>query len=366
MRLCKYGTTALIILVGLLLCDCARNERGAMPTAPGNEVDGPVAFAKCEGEDCSLHGNCIGIKPATIPLNGNKKFSVVVRLNCKTPAAALTIPLSYAGYPDISIDTSIVDAYGNKGITQENLGARGVWAYRTSLVDNDNKNILIGYVSCSGCLPASKGPLVRVHFKLSATASPGVAYVDSTHIPPAHTLVLSDRDANEKKLYLHRGKITIGSPSPDIGLSTSRLVFKRSTRTYNIPYQTTAVVSGGTPGQAGGSLTRTVQTFDISNVGVGRLKWTVADNRPWISVSPRSGTGEGTVAVSVHTMGLLAGSYTGTVTVIDPSAVNSPRTVMVTLIVTGPPDWTLQSDIGMSAEADGPLPPPSWVHPWDY
>lgn len=399
MRLYKYGTTALVILVGLLLCGCARNEQGAMPTAPRYQTDGPVVLAKCEGEDCSLHKNCIGIKPVTVPLNGNKKFSVLVRLNCKTPAASLTIPLSYAGYPDISIDTSIVDAYGNRGITQEKFGARDLWAYRTSLVDSENRKILIGYVSFSGSLQVSKGPLVRVHFKLSPDASPGVVYVDGTHMPPENTLVLTDEAANDKKLYLHRGKITVGSPSPNISLSTTRLTFKHSMRMHDAPSRTFDISDAGvgaqnwtvadyqqeaslapTFGTDPGAVTNsmaitdigstsqsgTVQTFDISNVGVGRLKWTVADNRPWISVSPASGTGSGTVAVSVKTAGLAAGSHTGRITIIDPSAVNSPQTVLVTLIITELTERITGSGMGMSAEAGGQRPPHSGLHPWDF
>jgi hypothetical protein len=77
------------------------------------------------------------------------------------------------------------------------------------------------------------------------------------------------------------------------------------------------------------------QAFTISNSGGGTLNWSVSDNRSWMSVSPTSGQNSGTVTVTVDRTGLSAGTYTGTVTVTDSNATNSPRTVSVTLQVTG-------------------------------
>lgn len=79
----------------------------------------------------------------------------------------------------------------------------------------------------------------------------------------------------------------------------------------------------------------TSRTFTISNSGGGTLNWSVSDNRPWMSVSPTSGQNSGTVTVTASRSGLSAGTYTGTITVSDANATNSPRTVSVTMQVSG-------------------------------
>jgi len=85
-----------------------------------------------------------------------------------------------------------------------------------------------------------------------------------------------------------------------------------------------AVVSGPSTGD---------QTFSISNTGSGTLAWTAKETKSWMSISPTTGTGAGTVTVSIDAAGLAAGTYTGTVSVSDANASNSPQTVGVTLTV---------------------------------
>ena len=77
------------------------------------------------------------------------------------------------------------------------------------------------------------------------------------------------------------------------------------------------------------------QSFVVSNSGLGTLQWSASSNRSWLSFTPTSGTGAAKITVSVNPQGLSAGTYTGTVTVTDPLATNSPRTVTVTLRVYG-------------------------------
>ncbi len=77
------------------------------------------------------------------------------------------------------------------------------------------------------------------------------------------------------------------------------------------------------------------QSFLISNSGGGILKWSAAVNADWLSCNPASGTGPALVTVSINPPGLLKGTYTGTITVTDPQAGNSPQIVTVTLTVYG-------------------------------
>ena len=75
------------------------------------------------------------------------------------------------------------------------------------------------------------------------------------------------------------------------------------------------------------------QVLAIANAGGGELAWSVSDDAAWLAVSPVSGSGAGNVDVSVDAAGLAVGSYTGTVTVVAPGAVGSPRAIPVTLTV---------------------------------
>lgn len=78
------------------------------------------------------------------------------------------------------------------------------------------------------------------------------------------------------------------------------------------------------------------QTFAIDYSGEGTPDWSVSTGANWISCSPESGISPGVVSVSVDSTGLSTGTYTGKITVSDPNAINSPRTVTVELQVYKP------------------------------
>jgi len=96
-----------------------------------------------------------------------------------------------------------------------------------------------------------------------------------------------------------------------IGLDRSQLVFGANT-------------SGTSTG---------AQTVHITNTGSGTMGWTATSNSSWLGVTPSSGTGPGSISVSVNPPGLPAGTFTGTVSVGSPNACNSPQTVSITLKV---------------------------------
>lgn len=77
------------------------------------------------------------------------------------------------------------------------------------------------------------------------------------------------------------------------------------------------------------------QTVMIGNSGGGALNWTAASSSSWLRVSPAAGAGAGEISASVDITGLSEGIYPGTLTITDPNASNSPRTVAVTLKVYG-------------------------------
>jgi hypothetical protein len=109
------------------------------------------------------------------------------------------------------------------------------------------------------------------------------------------------------------------APTPTIGYSPASLSFS-------------STQGGANP---------TNQSLSISNTGSGTLTWTVSDNATWLTLSPTSGTGNGSVVASVNISGLAAGTYRGTITISATGATNTPQTVPVTLTVSAAPTPTI-------------------------
>ncbi len=82
-----------------------------------------------------------------------------------------------------------------------------------------------------------------------------------------------------------------------------------------------------------GGVVTSAQSLLISNHGDVVLDWTASADQTWISLSRSSGTGSYHVDVTVDPSGVAPGDSTGTITVADPAAANSPQTVDVFLRV---------------------------------
>jgi len=78
------------------------------------------------------------------------------------------------------------------------------------------------------------------------------------------------------------------------------------------------------------------QTLNISNTGGGTLSWTASDNATWLTLSPGTGTGNGTVTLSAVTGTLTPATYTGTVTLSGGTGVTSV-TIPVSFTVAAAP-----------------------------
>jgi len=75
------------------------------------------------------------------------------------------------------------------------------------------------------------------------------------------------------------------------------------------------------------------QTILIGNNGSGMLNWSASGNATWLSFTPSSGTGDSILSVSVNPIGLAVATYSGTISITDPNASNSPQTITVSLHV---------------------------------
>src|ERR1700694_5600279 len=98
----------------------------------------------------------------------------------------------------------------------------------------------------------------------------------------------------------------------------------------------TAFTVAVVPGQNG-----TAQSIDASNLGDGQLSLSASSSAPWLAASigaQHACSLKGNcipVQIALQTSSLTKGTYTGTVTVTDPNAVDAPQFVTVTALVGG-------------------------------
>lgn len=107
-------------------------------------------------------------------------------------------------------------------------------------------------------------------------------------------------------------RLTVAAPAPSLSLSTNKATFSFT-------------LGGSAP---------PIQRVNISNAGGSTLSWSASSNSPWLTVSPASGTGAGTLTLGINTAGLSAQTYNGAVSVTASGSANSPQTIGVTLTVT--------------------------------
>ena len=81
------------------------------------------------------------------------------------------------------------------------------------------------------------------------------------------------------------------------------------------------------------------QSFEIWNSGAGTLTYSITDDATWLNCVPANGSSTGehaTIQVTYATSGLTVGDYSAQITVIASGAVNSPKTIDVSLSVKQP------------------------------
>lgn len=107
------------------------------------------------------------------------------------------------------------------------------------------------------------------------------------------------------------------------------------------------------------------QTFSITNAGTGTLNWTVSiiaiTGSNWLTVTPSSGTGNGTVTVTAISSSLAIGNYSATLLVTASGASNSPLTLPVTLTVAAAPTLLLNPSSLTFSGSPGSSPAPQQI-----
>ena len=103
------------------------------------------------------------------------------------------------------------------------------------------------------------------------------------------------------------------------------------------------------------------QTVSFLNAGAGILNWSATTSTEsggnWLSVTPTLGADNGSIDVSIVDTSLPSAFYHGQVTLSDAHAVNSPQTILVTLIVTPRPTFSVTPTELKFQAAPGTSPP---------
>jgi uncharacterized protein (TIGR03437 family) len=109
-----------------------------------------------------------------------------------------------------------------------------------------------------------------------------------------------------------------------------------------------------------GAAVPATQTVSLASSGTA-LNFTTAatttSGGTWLSATPATGTTNATVTIGVNPAGLVAGTYTGAVTITASGAGNSPQTVNVTLTVAAVATPAPTAVVNAASFAPGPISP---------
>ena len=114
----------------------------------------------------------------------------------------------------------------------------------------------------------------------------------------------------------------------------------------------------------GSGVSPAAATVNVANTGAGTLSFTAASDSAWLAVTPASGTAPASLQVSATLGTLVAGTYTGHITITAAGALGSPATVTVTFVVGPPPTLSVSpGTLSFSATAgSGVSPAPATVN----
>lgn len=105
----------------------------------------------------------------------------------------------------------------------------------------------------------------------------------------------------------------------------------------------------------------------VNVAGSGPVTWNVSSNRPWMTVSPASGSGSGSFTIRINSTGLPSPAFMdGTVTLTATGVANSPQYVrmfinIVNPTATAPPFGIVDTPVTGSAGLSGAIPVTGWA-----
>gem|GEM_PF-505682 len=187
----------------------------------------------------------------------------------------------------------------------QSVQGQGSPAPQEFTITSDNLPLVFGLTESASWLlksPVSGTTPATIEVSVTPTGlTPGVRF---------DSIMVSSTGADNSPQYLYV-RYTLLPPPPEIGVNPSSFSFS-------------AVAGGANPSP---------QTLTLSNLGGGNLNWSVSNTQSWLQLDPLSGSGGGTVTLTVDITGLSYGVFDDVVTVSDPAASNHPVEVPVQLII---------------------------------
>jgi hypothetical protein len=185
------------------------------------------------------------------------------------------------------------------------------------------------------------------------TLSADPSYTERVNVSPRGDMEFLVEDALPLRGDTPAARVSTGSNTP---WTMATVVFKSGT--VSPPALSVSPSSLSFSGTAGGS-SPAAKTLTVTNAGGGTMNWTASESASWLSLSPSSGTNNGTITVTPSITGLAAGTYTTDVTVTATGAGGSPKTIPVTFTVdpATPPTLTVSpSSLSFTATQGGSNP----------
>jgi hypothetical protein len=153
------------------------------------------------------------------------------------------------------------------------------------------------------------------------------AYTERVNVSPTPDMEFVVEDSLANRGDTPAARVSTGANTP---YSMATVVFKNAAPTAPALSVTPSSLSfRATMGGASPA----AKTLTVANTGGGTLNWTASESASWLSISPASGTNNGTITVTPSITGLPPGTYTTDVTVTAPGVGGSPATIPVTLTV---------------------------------
>ena len=141
------------------------------------------------------------------------------------------------------------------------------------------------------------------------TLSADPSYTERVNVSPRSDMEFVAEDALPLRGDTPAARVSTGSNTP---WTMATVVFKSGT--VSPPALSVSPTSLAFSGTAGGA-SPAAKTLTVTNAGGGTMNWTASESASWLSLSPTSGTNNGTITATPSITGLAAGTYTTDVTV---------------------------------------------------
>jgi hypothetical protein len=282
-----------------------------------------------------------------------------VKASEDTELSVWTAPITAGGgtKPAITITATASADIGAAAMEYSGLSAAAGAAAVDQLKTATGTATAAGFVT-SGPTPALTGDnglamgfYADSGFNRTLSADPN--FTERVNVSPRGDMEFLVEDALPLRGDTPAARVSTGSNTP---WTMATVVFKSGT--VSPPALSVSPSSLSFSGTAGGS-SPAAKTLTVTNSGGGTMNWTASESASWLSVSPASGTNNGTITVTPSITGLAAGTYTTDVTVTATGAGGSPKTIPVTFTVdpATPPTLTVSpTSLSFTATQGGSNP----------